>query len=89
MKKQHTSTGTALEGLGNRLTEFNKAFWANNKLQHGVGIELTPACKCTAICQAQELETDLVIEHVVALIHIFEGDVSAVDAYVVLKHEEL
>ena len=31
----------------------------------------------------------MAIEHVVALIHIFEGDVSAADAYVVLKREEL
>ena len=89
IKKQCTSTGTALEGLGDRLTEFNKAFWANNELHHGTGIELTPAHKCTAICQAQELETDLAIEHVVVLIHIFEGDVSAAGAYVVLKHEEI
>jgi hypothetical protein len=48
-----------------------------------------PHASAPAICQAQELETDLAIEHVVALIHIFEGDVSAVDAYMVLKREEL
>ena len=78
-----------MEGLGDRLAKFNEAFQANNKPQHGAGIESTPACKCTAICRAQELETDLAIEHVVALIHIFKGDVSAADAYVVLKCEEL
>ena len=89
IKKQHTSTGAALEGLGDRLTEFNEAFRANNEPWHGAGIELTPAQKHTAICRAQELETDLAIEHVVALFHIFKGNVSAVDAYVVLKCEEL
>jgi hypothetical protein len=89
VKKQHTLTGAALEGLGDRLSEFNETFWENNKPQHGAGIESTPACKRTAICRAQELETDLAIEHVVVLIHIFEGDVSAADAYVVLKREEL
>jgi hypothetical protein len=88
-KKQRMSTGTALEGLGNRLAEFNETFRANNEPQHGAGIESTPARKRTAICRAQELETDLEIEHVVALIHIFEVDVSAADAYVVLKREEL
>jgi hypothetical protein len=89
VKKQHISTGAALEGLGDRLSEFNETFQANNEPQCSAGIELTPACKCTAICQAQELETDLAIEHVVMLIHIFEGDVSVVDTYVVLKHKEL
>ena len=89
IKKQRTSTGAALEGLGDRLTEFNETFRANNEPRHGAGIESTPARKHTTICRAQELETDLAIEHVVALIHIFEGDVSAADAYVVLKHEEL
>jgi hypothetical protein len=89
IKKHRTSTGAALEGLGDRLSEFNETFRANNEPQRGAGIESTPARKRTAICQAQELETDLAIEHVVALIHIFEGDVNAADAYVVLKHEEL
>ena len=89
IKKQCTSTGAALEGLGDRLTEFNETFQANNEPRHGAGIKSTPACKRTTICRAQELETDLAIEHVVALIHIFKGNVSAVDAYVVLKHEEL
>ena len=89
VKKQRTSTGAALEGLGDRLSKFNETFQANNKPQHDTGIELTPAHKRTAICQAQELETDLAIEHVVVLIHIFEGDVSVADAYVVLKRKEL
>jgi hypothetical protein len=57
--------------------------------EHDTGIELTPAHKRTAICQAQELGMDLAIEHVVVLIHIFEGDVSVADAYVVLKCKEL
>jgi hypothetical protein len=87
IKKQCVSTGAALEGLGDRLSEFNETCWTNNEPQRG--IESTPARKRIAICQAQELETDLEIEHVVALIHIFEGDVSAADAYVVLKREEL
>jgi hypothetical protein len=81
------STGAALEGLGDRLSEFNETFWTNNEPQRS--IESTPARKRIAICRAQELETDLEIEYVVALIHIFEGDVSAADAYVVLKREEL
>ena len=89
VKKQRTSTGATSEGLGDRLSEFNETFQANNEPQRSAGIELTPACKCTAICRAQELETDLAIEHVVVPIHIFEGDVSAADAYVVLKCEEL
>ena len=89
IKKQHTSTGAALERLGDRLTEFNETFQANNKPWHGAGIESTPARKHTTICRAQELETDLAIEHVVVLIHIVEGNVSAVDTYVVLKREEL
>jgi hypothetical protein len=80
-----------LEGLGDRLAEFNEVFRANNEPQRGAGtgIESTPARKRIAICRAQELETDLEIEHVVVLIHIFEADVSAADAYVVLKREEL
>jgi hypothetical protein len=79
----------ALEGLGDRLAEFNETFRVNNEPQRAAGNESTPAHKRTAICRAQELETDLAIEHIVSLIHIFEGDVSAADAYVVLKREDL
>ena len=43
IKKQRTSTSAALEGLGDRLTEFNKTFRANNEPRHGAGIESTPA----------------------------------------------
>ena len=42
-----------------------------------------------AIECAQELETELDDEHLVALIRLFQTDVSAANAYLVLKHDGL
>ena len=49
----------------------------------------SPEQKMWAMEHAQELETELDDEHLVALIGLFQTDVSAADAYLVLKHDGL
>ena len=49
----------------------------------------SPCRKTKAIIRAQELEVDLEDEKLVSLIHIFQTDVNAADAYMVLKRDRV
>lgn len=49
----------------------------------------SPERKTMAMTRAQELETDLNDTRLVALIGLFQADVSAADAYLVLKRDSL
>lgn len=48
-------------------------------------IALSPCQKMKAIIRTQELEVDLKDEKLMSLIHIFQMNVNAVDAYMMLK----
>ncbi|KAF8152262.1 hypothetical protein B0H34DRAFT_724517 [Crassisporium funariophilum] len=53
------------------------------------GLEATPVCRQCAVVQAQTLEEDLSNSKMVALVKVFQKDVSAADIYNVLSRESL
>ena len=91
-KKSRTgvmSNAEALVGLRSQLAVFSGTFLEGTSLMAAPPplIAPSPSRKTKAIQQAQELELDLDDEKLVSLIRIFQADVNAADAYMVLKRE--
>jgi hypothetical protein len=53
------------------------------------GVEVSPICKCCAICSAQELKVDLSDTDLTTLVDLFHTDVSTADMYMDLKQDSL
>ena len=82
-----TSQADTIIGLRSELASFGGTFLEGTSSLAPLPsvIALLPCRKTKAIIQAQELEVDLEDEKLVSLIHIFQTDVNAVDAYMMLK----
>lgn len=88
-KKRNVSGGpAALLALGDQFSAFNDIY-RNRSTSRPTALELSPNRKRNAIERAEELETELDDERLVQLINIFETDVSAADAYMVIKRDGL
>ena len=83
------SRADAITGLRSELALFNGTFLEGTSSMAPLppAIAPSPARKMKAIQRAQELEVDLNDEKLVSLIQIFQVDVNAADAYMVLKRE--
>ena len=83
------SNAEALVGLCSELAAFGGTFLKGTSLMAAPPplIAPSPSQKTKAIQWDQELELDLDDEKLVSLIQIFQADVNAVDAYMVLKRE--
>jgi hypothetical protein len=82
------SSRGAFVGLKDELSTFSNTFLdgiALAKAPPTTTLALSPLCKTKAIMRAQELEEDLDDEKLSALIQIFQSDVNAADAYMVIK----
>ena len=76
--------------LSDQLSDFTDAFWAGTAANiQPYTVLSSPEKKMQAMECTQELETKLDDEHLVALIGLFQIDVSAADAYFVLKCDGL
>jgi hypothetical protein len=84
--ERRPSGATALYGMNNRLDDFTDAFreaFSGGK----TGVDATPSRKMRAMKRAQDLETTLSDKRIVALIDLFQADVSVADAYLSLTHD--
>ena len=83
------SNAEALAGLHSELTVFGGTFLegASSMAPPPPMIAPSPSRKTKAIQRAQELEVDLDDKKLVSLIRIFQADVNAADAYMVLERE--
>ena len=87
-KKRAISGASAVHGLTAELSAFGDTFLEGIAMAVPQTSTLAPSplCKTKAILRAQELEEDLDDGRLAALIHIFQSDVNAADAYMVIKH---
>ncbi len=81
----------AIQGLSADLNSFGDTFlegitWATAAPST---LAPSPVCKTRAITRAQELEVDLNNGKLAVLIHIFQSDVNAADAYMVINQAGL
>jgi len=88
-RKRHANGSSALFALSDQLSEFTDAFRAGTVAETGPFVASSPERKMMAMKRAQELESDLDDVWLVALIGLFQTDVSAADAYLVLKRDGL
>jgi len=89
---QHVTNGTsAVQGLTTELSTFSDTFLEGIAMAAPQTSTLAPSSlrKTRAILCAQELEEDLDDGKLAALIHIFQSDVNAADAYMVIKRPGL
>jgi hypothetical protein len=89
---QRASSGAgALQGLTAELNAFGDTFLEGIALAAPPTTALAPSPlrKTRAILRAQELEEDLEDGKLAALIRIFQSDVNAADAYMVIKRPGL
>ena len=86
-----TNGASALQGLSADLNTFSETFLEGIALAAPPTTALVPLplCKTRAILHAQELEEDLDDGKLAALICIFQSDVNAADAYMVIKRPGL
>lgn len=85
--QRDVSSAGALQGLTTELSSFGDTFLEGIALAAPVPSTLAPSPvrKTRAITHAQELEVDLDDKKLVALIRIFQSDVNAADAYMVIN----
>ena len=89
-RKRQASGPTALMFLSDQLSDFTDAYRAGTAAETGSrNFGSSPERKTMAIERAQDLESDLDNIHLVALIGLFQTDVSAADAYLALKRDGL
>jgi hypothetical protein len=89
-RKRQTSGPTALMALSDHLSDFTDAYRAGTAAEAGSReFASSPERKRMAMERVQELESDLDDTCLVALIKLFREDVSAADAYLVLKRDSL
>lgn len=89
-RKRQTSGTAALMNLSDQLSDFTDAYRAGTAAEASPrDFASSPERKRMAMERAQELESDLDDTRLVALIGLFRKDVSAADAYLVLKREGL
>ena len=83
------SNAEAVVGIHSKLAVFGRMFLEGTSLMAAPPplIAPSPSWKTKVIQWAQELELDLDDEKLVSLIQIFQADVNAVDAYMLLKRE--
>jgi hypothetical protein len=88
---RNNSASAALQGLTSELQNFGATFLDGITATATPlpAIPPSPVRKTKAIQQAQDLEQDLDDESLAKLICIFQADVNAADAYVVIKREGL
>ena len=90
VRKKATTGPLALMSISDQLSDFTDAFRAGTAAEmQPRTVMSSPERKMRAMERAQELETDLDDKHLVALIGLFQTDVSAADAYLVLKRDGL
>jgi len=84
----HSQANTIM-GLHSELASFAGTFLEGTSSMAPLpsAIAPSPLQKTKAIQWAQELEVDLDDEGLVSLIRIFQADVNAADAYMVLRHD--
>jgi len=76
--------------ISDQLSDFTDAYCAGTAIEMGPCVIATsPERKTMAMEHAQELENDLDDARLVALIGLFQIDVSAADAYLVLKRDSI
>lgn len=85
-KRQLSNGANALAALGEQLSNFTDTV---RKGTSQSPLEPSPTRKRIAIQRAEELETELDDKHLVQLINLFEADINAADAYMVIKREGL
>jgi hypothetical protein len=87
LKKYAISSTSAVQGLTAKLSAFGDTFFEGIAMAVPLTSMLAPLpfCKTRSILHAQELKEDLDDGKLVALIHIFQLDVNAADAYMVIK----
>jgi hypothetical protein len=87
LKKRATSSTSAVQGLTAKLSVFGDTFLEGIVMAAPPTPTLAPSPlhKIRAILRAQELEEDLDDGKLAVLIHIFQLDVNAADAYMVIK----
>jgi hypothetical protein len=89
--RRDASSAGALQGLSAQLNSFSDTFLEGVALTAAAPSLLAPSPlrKTRAITRAQELEVDLDDGKLAALIRIFQSDVNAADAYMVITREGL
>lgn len=80
------SGAIALHGMNNHLDKFTNVF-QEAFLGKKSGVEATPSRKTWAMKRVQLLETKLSNNYKVALIDLFQSDISMADAYLSLTHD--
>lgn len=90
-KKRATSSASAVHGLTAELSAFGDTFLEGIAMAvpQTPALAPSPLRKTKAILRAQELEEDLDDGKLAALIRIFQSDVNAADAYMVIKRPGL